>query len=304
MVTIGAKFPDWIKISAADPEPLLRMKRLSDGLGLHTVCVSAHCPNQGDCFSRGMVTFMILGDICTRRCSFCAVNSSRPAEPDPGEPERVAQASRQLGLKYVVVTSVTRDDLGDGGASHFAATVSALRSYNPGVGIEALIPDFGGSPTALNTVVASSLSVLNHNVETVPRLYPRIRPQADYHRSLELLARAKGFDANLRTKSGMMLGLGEEREEVISVMPDLREAHCDFLTIGQYLPPSANHYPLARFISPEEFGDYRQLGEKLGFTSVASAPLVRSSFRAAEMFRTAEISRTLPTSATILQIRP
>jgi len=205
--------------------------------------------------------------------------------PDPGEPEHVAQVARKLGLGYVVITSVTRDDLGDGGASHFAATVAALRHHDPQIGIEVLIPDFGGSLPALKTVVASSLSVLNHNVETVPRLYPQVRPQADYKRSVKLLGEAKTLDPNLLTKSGLMLGLGEEEEEVIRVMDDLRGVDCDLLTIGQYLPPSLHHYPLSRFISPEEFNQYQRIGEGLGFRAVASAPLVRSSFRAAEMFQ-------------------
>jgi lipoic acid synthetase len=203
--------------------------------------------------------------------------------PDPEEPERVVQVARQLGLSYVVVTSVTRDDLSDGGAVHFADTVAALRRNDTNIGVEVLVPDFGGSPGALETVVTISPSVINHNVETVPRLYRQVRPRADYNRSLELLARVKTFDPALLTKSGLMVGLGEEREEVTAVMADLRGVGCDFLTIGQYLPPSPEHYPLARFVSPDEFGEYRRTGERLGFRAVASAPLVRSSFRAAEM---------------------
>ena len=277
------KYPEWMKVRAPDPQVLLRMKRLTDGTGLHTVCESARCPNQGECFSRGTVTFMILGDICTRNCTFCAVNTGQPALPDPEEPEWVAQVARQLGLRYMVITSVTRDDLSDGGAAHFADTVATLRRYDPQIGVEVLIPDFGGSLSALKMVVAASPLVINHNVETVPRLYRPVRPQADYNRSLELLARAKALDPAILTKSGLMVGLGEEKEEVIAVMADLRGVDCDLLTIGQYLPPSPEHYPLARFVPPEGFREYQRIGERLGFRAVASAPLVRSSFRAAEM---------------------
>ena len=276
-------YPEWMKVRAPDPQVLLRMKRLTDGTGLHTVCESARCPNQGECFSRGTVTFMILGDICTRNCTFCAVSAGQSSLPDSDEPERVAQAARQLGLRYVVITSVTRDDLSDGGAAHFADTVATLRRYDPQIGVEVLIPDFGGSLSALKMVVAASPSVINHNVETVPRLYRPVRPQADYNRSIELLARAKALDPAILTKSGLMVGLGEEKEEVIAVMTDLRGVDCDLLTIGQYLPPSPEHYPLARFVPPEEFREYQRIGERLGFRAVASAPLVRSSFRAAEM---------------------
>jgi lipoic acid synthetase len=276
--------PEWLKLSPLEPAILNKATRLTRDLKLHTVCESARCPNRTQCFSEGTATFMILGDVCTRNCTFCAVKHGNPRAPDPQEAEHIVQAVDRMGLRYVVVTSVTRDDLPDGGASQFAQTIRAVHKYDSNIAVEVLIPDFQGSASALQTVVDSSPAVLNHNVETVLRLYPEVRPQARYWRSLDLLKQAKLLKNNLLTKSGFMLGLGESRGEVIQVMADLRQAGCDLLTIGQYLQPSLEHHKLVRYVRPEEFQEYQIMGEKLGFGSVVSSPLVRSSFHAAEMY--------------------
>jgi len=276
--------PEWLKLGVLEPAILNRATKLSRDLKLHTVCESARCPNRTECFAEGTATFMILGNICTRNCTFCAVKHGKPQAPDPQEPDHIVQAVARLDLRYVVITSVTRDDLPDGGSSQFAQTIRALHKYGPSIAVEVLIPDFQGSASALQTVVNASPAVLNHNVETVPRLYSEVRPQAEYGRSLDVLRRARLLDGNLLTKSGFMLGLGESREEVIEVMADLRQAGCDLLTIGQYLQPSLEHHKLVRYIPPEEFEEYQIVGEKLGFVSVVSGPLVRSSFHAAEMY--------------------
>ena len=257
------------------------------GLKLHTVCESARCPNRTECFARGTATFMILGDICTRNCTFCAVKKGEPSTPDPQEPEHIVAALEKLGLQYVVVTSVTRDDLPDGGASYFARTIKVIQNYNSKILVEVLTPDFSGSLSALQTVIDASPAVLNHNVETVPRLYPEVRPKANYQRSLELLKQAKMFNGRLVTKSGIMLGLGESNKEVNEVMADLRQVDCDLLTIGQYLQPSPRHHKVVRYIPPDEFREYQKIGEKMGFISVISGPLVRSSFHAARMYLSA-----------------
>ncbi|MCK5181152.1 MAG: lipoyl synthase, partial [Dehalococcoidia bacterium] len=228
--------PEWLKLSPLDPAILGPMRRLTHDLELHTVCESAHCPNRPDCFSRGTAAFMILGDTCTRHCTFCGVKKGGPEDPDPQEPQHIVDAISTLKLRYVVVTSVTRDDLPDGGAAHFARTIRATHNYDRAIAVEALIPDFGGSRSALETVLSTRPVVLNHNLETVPRLYPEVRPQAEYRRSLEILSRGRLLGDNLLTKSGIMLGLGESQQEVIELMTDLRQAGCDVLTIGQYLP--------------------------------------------------------------------
>jgi len=280
--------PEWLRRKLPDPEPLNKMRTLLQRHGLNTVCQGALCPNQGECFGQGTATFLILGKTCTRNCTFCAIpTEERPPAPDPDEPRRIARAAAELGLKHVVITSVTRDDLADGGASHFARTVGALRGINPKIVVEVLIPDFQGSAEALRRVMGSGPDILNHNLETVPRLYPEVRPQAVYARSLDLLKGAKGMAPAGITKSGLMLGLGEEREEVRRAMADLREASCDLLTLGQYLRPSGRHHPVARYVPPEEFEDLQVEGKKLGFKAVFSAPLVRSSFHAAEIFKKA-----------------
>ncbi len=285
--------PPWLK------RPFPRAaggKALADSLerlGLFTVCQEAHCPNQGECFNRGTATFLLLGPRCSRACAFCAVRKGSPAPPDPDEPGRVARAARELGLDYCVLTMVTRDDLADGGAGQVARTVRALHRLGSGLGVEVLISDLGGSRRALETVLAAGPQVLNHNLETVPRLYPRVRPQAGYRRSLELLARAA--DAGMVTKSGLMLGLGEETGEVLAVMDDLVRAGCRLLTLGQYLAPSPGHHPVARYLEPREFGQLAAQARKRGFAAVASGPYVRSSYRAGQLYERArkynEISR-------------
>ncbi len=276
--------PEWLKLSPLDPRILGPMRKLTRDLKLHTVCESAHCPNQAECFSRGTAAFMILGDTCTRHCTFCAVKKGRPQDPDPQEPHHIVEAVSTLKLNYVVVTSVTRDDLPDGGASHFAQTIRAIHDYNPAIAVEVLIPDFGGSRSALEHVLSAQPAVLNHNLETVPRLYPEVRPQADYRRSLEVLSRGRLLGNNVVIKSGIMLGLGESQQEVIGLMTDLRQVGCDVLTIGQYLPPSLKHHKLIRYVTPEEFAEYQNIGKNMGFVSVFSGPLVRSSFHAAEVY--------------------
>lgn len=255
--------------------------------GLYTVCQEARCPNQMECFSRGTATFLLLGPSCTRRCTFCAVDKSPVRPPHPDEPLRTAEAVSRMGLTFCVLTMVTRDDLPDGGAGHVARTVRAIRAKDRKIGVETLISDLGGDRAALDTVIEAEPQVLNHNLETVPRLYPRVRPQARYHRSLELLARASERAPRMATKSGLILGLGETREEVIRVMDDLRGAGCDLLTLGQYLAPSPAHFPVARYVPPEEFDQYRELALDRGFAGVVSAPLVRSSYRAEDLYLSA-----------------
>ena len=279
-----ARRPEWLKVSPLDPAILNKMRRLMRDLKLHTICESARCPNCTECFRRATATFMILGDICTRNCTFCAVKRGKPLSPDPQEPEHIVTAVDKLGLRYVVITSVTRDDLPDGGASQFAHTVKAIREYDPHIMVEVLIPDFSGSLSALQTVIDASPAVLNHNIETVPRLYPEVRPKADYRRSIELLRQSKLLNNRILTKSGFMLGLGEVRQEVIELMADLRQAGCDLLTIGQYLQPSLRHHKVMKFTPPEEFEEYGNIGKQLGFRQVVSGPLVRSSFHAAETY--------------------
>jgi lipoic acid synthetase len=260
------------------------MHDLLGGLSLHTICQSALCPNIGKCFTAGTATFLILGDVCTRRCTFCAVEKGEPKPVDKTEPKHLLEAVNKLELAYAVITSVTRDDLPDGGASQFARTVSLLREKATDTTVEVLVPDFRGSEAAIRAVVDSSPQVINHNMETVPRLYSEVRPGADYTRSLRLLYTVKKLSPAIITKSGLMLGLGESRDEVTEVMSDLREADCDLLTIGQYLQPSPSHHPVVRFITPEEFAEYEDIGREMGFAEVASSPLVRSSYRAAELY--------------------
>lgn len=282
------RLPPWFKQRLADPKIMSTMQGLLDGLSLHTICENALCPNIGRCFSNGTATFLILGDVCTRRCTFCAVKKGIPNPVDEEEPRHLLEAAERLGLSYIVITSVTRDDLPDGGASQFAKTIKIIHENIKDAIVEVLIPDFRGSAEAIKTVVAAHPQVINHNIETVPRLYPAVRPGADYDRSLELLFLVKNLDSEIVTKSGLMLGLGETKAEVIEVMSDLREANCDLLTIGQYLPPSPQHHPVVRFVPPEEFTEYESIGKEMGFAQVASAPLVRSSFKAAELYAKAK----------------
>ena len=277
--------PGWLKRQLPETEVLIRMKGLLRSLKLHTVCENARCPNQGECFGRGVATFMILGNICTRNCRFCSIEHGKPLEVDENEPEHVAEAVKALNLKYVVITSVTRDDLPDGGAFQFARTAEAIHALDPQIIVETLIPDLNGSLDGLKSVIDSRPGVLSHNLETVPRLYGAVRPQADYRRSLGVLENAKKLKDAILTKSGLMLGLGEEKGAVLDVLRDLKGVECDFVTLGQYLQPTLRHHPVVSYVSPEEFEEYRWLGIEMGFKSVASAPLVRSSYFADEMFR-------------------
>jgi len=277
--------PPWIRRRFPPQEEWERVERLLRSLSLHTVCESARCPNLGECFRRGTATFLILGDTCTRSCRFCAVKKGIPLPPDPEEPRRVAEAARTLSLHHVVVTSVTRDDLPDGGAEHFAKTIRAIRECLPQATVEVLVPDFQGSAEALEVVLAARPDVLNHNVETVPRLYSLVRPQADYARSLELLRRTRARYPGVLVKSGLMVGLGETQKEVEAVLWDLKEAGCDVVTIGQYLRPTAWHLPVVAYVPPEVFAHYREYALRLGFRGVASGPFVRSSYRAEEFVR-------------------
>ncbi len=276
--------PSWIRKKVPAPQSLREMKELLRSLRLHTVCEEAGCPNLGECFSQKTATFMILGDRCTRSCSFCGVKKENPTPPDPEEPRNIARAVEKLRLEYVVITSVTRDDLADGGASQFALTIKEIKERSDGIPIEVLVPDFNGSLAALGQIIEAGPHVLNHNLETLRRLYPEVRPGADYLHSLGLLREGKRLDPDIYTKSGLMLGLGETREEVAGVMRDLRGAGCDILTIGQYLRPSSQNIPVKEYIAPEKFREYEQIGKSLGFLAVASSPFVRSSYRAHQIW--------------------
>ena len=276
------KKPDWLRIPVRGGKDLNAVKAILKKMHLNTVCVEANCPNRMECFSSRTATFMILGSVCTRNCRFCNVTPGTPEMVEAGEPERLARAAAELGLRHVVVTSVTRDDLPDGGAGHFAAVIQELRRYVPGATVEVLIPDFKGDPAALQTVLDAAPEIINHNVETVPRLYRDVRPQADYRQSIELLRRVAESGTRAAAKTGLMVGLGETRDEVLSLFDDLREAGCDFLTIGQYLAPSKEHFPVVDYVLPEVFDYYRLEAESRGFRFVASAPFVRSSYRAGE----------------------
>lgn len=278
------RLPEWFKQRIPPAGSMTQVSGLLEELNLNTVCESARCPNIGQCFSRGTATFMILGSNCTRNCTFCAVNKYPPSPLDPAEPGHVAEAVSRLKLQYVVITSVTRDDLPDGGAAHFARTVELVHRLPGNIRVEILVPDFAGDTAALKTVLESRPEVIAHNLETVPRLYPEVRPMADYRRSLDLLRQSKAIAPDILTKSGLMLGLGETREEVLQAMRDLREAGCDLLTLGQYLAPSPQHHPVVDFITPEAFAAYEPIALKMGFSGIASAPLVRSSYQAAELF--------------------
>ena len=274
--------PKWIRAKAPIGPGVVRIKGLLRELKLATVCEEAMCPNLGECFSRGAATFMILGDVCTRRCPFCDVAHGQPVPPDPDEPARLAESVALLALRYVVITSVDRDDLRDGGASHFADCLRAVRARSPNTKLEILVPDFRGRETAAIAKFAEDClpDIFNHNLETVPRLYRQVRPGADYTGSLSLLRSFKAVHPEVPTKSGLMLGLGEERGEVLSVMRDLRAHGCDMLTIGQYLQPTRDHLPVRRYWTPAEFDELRTLGEEMGFVSIASGAMVRSSYHA------------------------
>ena len=277
--------PDWLKQRLPSGPDYEKIKGMIRKDRLHTVCQEAGCPNIWECFSHHTATFLILGSRCTRNCRFCAVTEGPLEPPDPEEPARVASVARQMGLRYVVVTSVTRDDLPDGGAGIFAETIEKIRQQIPDVCVEVLIPDFQGSHKALETVLNARPDVLNHNIETVPRLYPEVRPQADYRRSLDLIQRAHEYDPDLLTKSGLMLGLGEDRSEISRTLEDMLKAGCRMLTLGQYLQPSKDHLPVNRYIPPQEFEEWRKTALQMGFAEVASGPFVRSSYHARELFQ-------------------
>ena len=282
LVTIAPKAqrPPWLRAPAPVGENYRELKKLVTDLKLHTVCESAACPNVGECWNRRTATFMILGNVCTRRCGFCAVQKGAPLEVDYDEPRRVAEACQILGLKYAVITSVNRDDRRDGGAELFAMTIRAIRERIPDCRVEVLVPDFQGSQAAMEIVMEAQPDVLNHNTETVPRLYRQVRLGARYERSLEMLEYAKQLRPNIPTKSGLMLGLGETPDEVVSVMRDLHAHRVDILTLGQYLRPSLKHLPILRYVPVEEFADFKRLGREMGFAHVEAGPLVRSSYHA------------------------
>ena len=274
--------PEWLKVRAPGSPSYLRLKGLMRELNLHTVCEEAQCPNIGECWNHGTATFMILGDVCTRACSYCAVAHGRPSALDLTEPARVANAIHTLDLRYVVITSVDRDDLPDGGASIFAETIAQTRARLPHCRIEVLIPDFQGNETALRTVLGARPDVLNHNTETVPRLYRMARSGGRYTRTLELLDRSRRYAPDIPTKTGLMLGLGEEKDEIVATFTDLRAVGCEILTVGQYLRPSAAHAPMVRYYHPDEFSELKHIALELGFVHVESGPLVRSSYHAHE----------------------
>ena len=294
--------PPWLKRRIPSGAAFQGVHALLGKYNLHTICQEAGCPNAGECFSRGTAAFLILGDTCTRNCRFCAVAHGPVHEPDPHEPIRVAEAVRAMGLHYVVVTSVTRDDLRDGGAGHFARTIREIHCRVPGARVEVLVPDFQGSDQAVETVMEARPDVLNHNLETVPRLYPHVRKGADYRRSLRLIGRAGELASQRHTKSGLMLGLGETAEEVKEVLSHLLEVNCRLLTLGQYLQPSRKHLPVVRFIPPEEFEEWKGIALDMGFSKVASGPFVRSSYHAEELYH-AFTPRTLQTGQAASQSR-
>src|ERR1022692_812496 len=275
------RLPEWLRIKLPTSDTFARTRGLLEELKLHTVCESAKCPNHWECWSKGTATFMIAGDRCTRACGFCAVSTAKPFALEADEPQRVAEATRRMKLKHVVITAVARDDLQDGGAEHFRLTIEAIRKLNPGIVIEVLVPDFNESDASIENVLNANPHIFNHNLETVRRLTPGVRHRATYDRSLSVLAKAKEKrGSSIYTKSGMMLGLGEREEEILKAMKDLRAANCDILTLGQYLQPTLKHLPVIEFVSPERFADYKTRAEEMGFVHVARGPMVRSSYHA------------------------
>jgi lipoic acid synthetase len=287
MTTIELKprprLPEWLRITLPTSDSFARTRSLLDELKLHTVCESAKCPNHWECWSKGTATFMIAGDRCTRACGFCAVGTAKPFALEADEPARVAEATRRMKLKHVVITAVARDDLADGGAEHFRQTIEKVRELNPGIVIEVLVPDFNGNDAAIENVLNANPHIFNHNLETVRRLTPGVRHRATYDRSLSVLAKVKARRGHsIYTKSGVMLGLGETKEELFQAMRDLRAVNCDMLTLGQYLQPTLKHLPVIEFVTPEKFAEYKVIAEELGFVHVASGPMVRSSYHADE----------------------
>jgi lipoic acid synthetase len=285
-IPISRRKPEWLRMKRRGSDDFNEVRRLLRSASLNTVCESANCPNRAECFGSRTATFLLMGDICTRHCTFCNIPGGRVQALDAGEPRRVAETVAELGLKFAVVTSVNRDDLPDGGAAHFAATIRQIRRLNPGCGIEVLIPDFMGSPLDLETVIDAGPEVMNHNLETVPRLYKAMRPQANYRRSLQVLQRTRQWvDAHqldMKVKTGIMLGVGEERDEVVELMKDAAAHGTQVLTIGQYLQPTLKHHPVIRYVPPQEFEELGEIGRQLGIGWVESGPLVRSSYHARE----------------------
>ena len=281
-MTVERRLPEWFKVKAPGSTNFIELRSQIQGANLNTVCEEAACPNIGDCWDRGTATFMILGDICTRSCSYCNVKTGRPITLDRTEPFRVAVTVKRMNLKYAVITSVDRDDLEDYGSSFFAETIKQVRHLSPSCNVEVLIPDFEGSRKSLVKVLNAQPQVLNHNIETVRRVFKKVRPRGNYDVSLDLLRNVKKINGNMPTKSGMMVGLGETKDEILRTMKDLRNVGCDLLTIGQYLRPSKKHHPLIRFYHPDEFAQLKKLGLEMGFKHVASGPLVRSSYHADE----------------------
>lgn len=287
--------PEWLKMKAPEMKVLNEMENMLKELSLHTVCESANCPNIGKCFKNKTATFMVMGDVCTRNCRFCAVSKGTPKALDAEEPVNVAAASKKLGLKHIVITSVTRDDLEDGGAEHFVEILKEIKRVNPNSTIELLIPDLQGNWQALRNIVKAKPDIINHNIETVPRLYKKVRPKAVYKRSIELLNQSKKIDARVYTKCGIMLGLGETEEEVKEVMDDLLRAGCDILTLGQYLRPSEKHIPVVEYVTVKKFNEYRDIALNKGFKFAASGPFVRSSYKAFEGMETLrELNKAVP----------
>ena len=275
------RIPEWLRLKLPTTDTFGQTRNLLDGLKLHTVCESAKCPNHWECWSKGTATFMIAGDRCTRACGFCAVSTAKPLALETDEPQRVAEATRRMNLKHVVITAVARDDLADGGAAHFQKTIGAVRELNPGIVIEVLVPDFLDKDFAIDAVLSANPHVYNHNLETVRRLTPEVRSRATYDRSLSVLRKVKDKRGDeIYTKSGIMLGLGETEDELLTSLADLREAKCDILTLGQYLQPTLKHLPVAAFIPPAKFDEYGERARQMGFIHVASGPMVRSSYHA------------------------
>ena len=288
------RIPEWLRLKLPTENTFARTRNLLDDLRLHTLCESAKCPNHWECWSKGTATFMIAGDRCTRACGFCAVNTAKPFALETDEPQRVAEATRRMKLKHVVITAVARDDQADGGAEHFRQTIEAVRTANPGIVIEVLVPDFLDKDSSLENVLSAEPEIFNHNLETVRRLTPSVRSRATYDRSLSVLRKVKEKRGErIFTKSGLMLGLGETKDELFTAMEDLRCAHCDILTLGQYLQPTLKHLPVVEFIHPDAFAAYKIRAEEMGFTHVASGPMVRSSYHADEVSSPLRSSRRL-----------
>ena len=287
------RLPEWLKVTAPGSPRYIELQQVMRGQSLHTVCEEAHCPNIGECWDLGTATFMILGEICTRACRYCAVTTGKPVGIDLGEPARLADTVQIMNLQYCVITSVNRDDLADGGAFIFALCIKKIREQAPGCKVEVLIPDFDGSWTALRKVIDARPEVLNHNIESTKRVFPKVRARGDYQLSLDLLAKAKEMEPTTVTKSGIIVGMGEDKEEILETMRDLRTVDCDLLTIGQYLRPSAKHLPIDRFYHPNEFAELGKAGEEMGFKHVASGPLVRSSYHADQQHAAAKPRITL-----------